>query len=136
LTETVGWAQQHHIPVMVFGPVAEYDAPLPRLLAYSIAWNKPDLASRHRLALSPVMDLQMQNMAASTWHAPYISLYQAICGGASCIEFADAAHDVPLMRDADHLTEEGSMLVTQGLITRGELHWLDGAAVVDSRIPK
>jgi hypothetical protein len=123
LTETIGWATQHQVAVVVFGPVAEYDAPLPRLLAYSIAWNRPDMASRHRVASRAPLDAQMQGMAATTWHVPYISLYQAICHDGSCVEYADAAHEVPLMNDEDHLNQFGSALVVRRLIDRGELHW-------------
>jgi hypothetical protein len=121
LSETIDWAKQNHLPVVVFGPVAEYDAPLPRLLAYSIAWNKPELASQHLLAYSPAMDEQMQKIAASTWQVPYISLYKAICQGQSCIEYADATHEVPLLRDADHFTEFGAALVVRRLIGMGEI---------------
>jgi peptidoglycan/LPS O-acetylase OafA/YrhL len=121
LTETVEWAKQHQLPVIVFGPVPEYDAPLPRLLAYSIAWHEPDLANRHRVASRGVMDAQMQSLAAGTWHVPYISLYQAICTGEDCVEYADAAHEVPLMNDIGHLNEFGSALVVRRLIDRGEL---------------
>ena len=32
----VDWAQARGINVILIGPVAEYDAPLPRLLAYAI----------------------------------------------------------------------------------------------------
>jgi hypothetical protein len=109
------------LPVIVFGPVPEYDAPLPRLLAYSIAWHEPDLANRHRVASRGVMDAQMQSLAAGTWHVPYISLYQAICTGEDCVEYADAAHEVPLMNDIGHLNEFGSALVVRRLIDRGEL---------------
>ena len=123
LTETVDWARRRHLPVMVLGPVQDYDAPLPRLLAYSIAWNKPGLAGEHRLAISAVIDAQMQSLAESTWHVPYISLYQAICHDGSCVEYADAAHEVPLMNDEDHLNQFGSALVVRRLIDRGELHW-------------
>jgi peptidoglycan/LPS O-acetylase OafA/YrhL len=121
LTETIRWAQQHQIPVTVFGPVAEYDAPLPRLLAYSIAWNKPDLPSRHRVASRAPMDAEMQSLASTTWHVPYISLYQAICDKGNCVEYADAAHEVPIMNDEDHLNEFGSALVVRRLIDQGEL---------------
>ncbi|MGD0632505.1 MAG: acyltransferase family protein [Terracidiphilus sp.] len=121
LTETIEWAKQRELPVIVFGPVPEYDAPLPRLLAYSIAWHQPDLASRHRVASREVMDAQMQSLAASTWHVPYISLYQAICNDKDCVEYADAAHEVPLMNDIGHLNEFGSALVVRRLIDRGEL---------------
>jgi peptidoglycan/LPS O-acetylase OafA/YrhL len=121
LTETVDWAKQHHVPVTVFGPVAEYDAPLPRLLAYAIAWNKPDMASKHLLTYSPSMDAQMQRLAASTWHVPYISLYKATCNREGCVEYVDAGHEVPLMRDADHFTDSGSALIVTRLINRGDL---------------
>jgi peptidoglycan/LPS O-acetylase OafA/YrhL len=121
LTETVEWAKQHHVPVTIFGPVAEYDAPLPRLLAYSIAWNKPDLASKHLLAYSPTIDAQMQSIATSMWHVPYVSLYKATCNREGCVEYADAAHEVPLMKDGDHFTDSGSALVIGRLINRREL---------------
>jgi len=121
LTETIAWAKQRQLPVMVFGPVPEYDAPLPRLLAYSIAWHEPDLASRHRVGSRGVVDAQMQSLAASTWHVPYISLYQAICNGEDCVEYADAAQEIPLMNDIGHLNEFGSALVVRRLIDRGEL---------------
>jgi len=121
LTETIEWAKQRQLPVIVFDPVPEYDAPLPRLLAYSIAWHEPDLASRHRVASRAVMDARMQSLAASTWHVPYISLYQAICNDEDCVEYADAAHEVPLMNDEVHLNEFGSALIVRRLIDRGEL---------------
>ena len=121
LTEIIEWAKQRQLPVIVFGPVPEYDAPLPRLLAYSIAWHEPDLASRHRVASRAVMDARMQSLAASTWHVPYISLYQAICNDEDCVEYADAAHEVPLMNDEVHLNEFGSALIVRRLIDRGEL---------------
>jgi len=136
LSETIDWAKQHRMPVMVLGPVAEYDAPLPRLLAYSITWNKPDLASRHRLASSPAMDAKMQSMAEKTWHVPYISLYQAICNGEGCIEYVDAAREIPIMRDGDHFTEEGSAFVARRLITQGQLSWIDGAISADAASQK
>jgi hypothetical protein len=136
LAETIEWARQHHISVIVIGPVAQYDAPLPRLLAYSIAWNKPDLASRHRTALSSALDAQMGRLAANTWHVPYISLYQAICVEGSCAEYADAAHLVPMMTDGEHLTDAGSAYVVGRLISQGELHWLVGGAIAAEASPR
>lgn len=125
LTETIGWVKDHHLPVVVFGPVAEYDSPLPRLLAYSISWNKPNLATQHRLAYSPAMDAQMQNIATDTWHVPYVSLYKATCSGGACLEFADETHQIPLMQDEDHFTEAGSRLIVSRLTGQGELRVLN-----------
>jgi hypothetical protein len=121
LTETIAWAKAHQLSVTVFGPVPEYDAPLPRLLAYSIAWNKPDLPSQHRVATIGPLDAEMQNLATNTWHVPYISLYQEICRGETCEEYADKAHKIPLMDDTDHLNQLGASFVVRSLVEKGEL---------------
>jgi peptidoglycan/LPS O-acetylase OafA/YrhL len=122
LTEVIFWAKQHQLPVTVIGPVPEYDGPLPRLLAYSIAWNEPGMVSHHLVPSVKTMDARMQDLAADVWHVPYISLYQEICGANGCTEFADAAHTVPMMGDTDHLTQLGASLVVQDLVAKGELH--------------
>lgn len=121
LAEAIAWARQHQVPVTVFGPVPEYDAPLPRLLAYSIAWNQPGLASQHRVAAAGSLDAEMQSLATNTWHVPYVSLYREICGGKGCAEYADAAHKQPLMYDTDHLTRFGAAFVVERLVEKGEL---------------
>jgi peptidoglycan/LPS O-acetylase OafA/YrhL len=117
----VTWAKQHQIPVTVFGPVPEYDAPLPRLLAYSIAWTRPNFASQHAVPTMASLDSEMKRLSTDTWHAHYISLYRTICSDDGCTEFADAAHTIPLMNDTDHLNQFGASLVVQRLVERGEL---------------
>ena len=129
--EIVAWAKSHDINMAVFGPVAEYDAPLPRLLAYSIAWNRPDLAQEHRLAYPPVRDAQMRSLAASRWHVSYVSLYQATCEGGRCLEYADEKDAIPLLNDGDHLSGDGSKLLVRRLAGLGELDFLQ-----DKLIPK
>lgn len=123
--EIVAWAKTHGITVIVFGPVAEYDAPLPRLLAYSIAWNKPDLAQQHRLAHPHVMDAEMRNLAENRWHVFYVSLYQATCENDRCLEYADEKSGIPLLNDADHLSEDGSRVLVRRLFRLGELDCLN-----------
>lgn len=123
--EIVTWAKAHGVMVIVFGPVAEYDAPLPRLLAYSIAWNKPNLAQQHRVAYSPVMDAQMRNLAENRWHVFYVSLYQATCESDRCLEYADEKKGIPLLNDADHLSEDGSRVLVRQLFRLGELDCLN-----------
>jgi peptidoglycan/LPS O-acetylase OafA/YrhL len=122
--EIVAWCKAHGLTVIVFGPVAEYDAPLPRLLAYSIAWKKPRLGHEHLLAYSPIMDVQMRNLAENSWHVPYISLYKAACGSDRCLEYANQRNTIPLLNDGDHLSEAGSRLLVRRLARRGELDWL------------
>jgi peptidoglycan/LPS O-acetylase OafA/YrhL len=121
VTTTIAWAKQHNIPVTVFGPVPEYDEPLPRLLAYSIAWNKPDFASQHRVTTIGAIDAKMQSMAANVWHVRYISLYQELCGVDGCAQYADGAHKIPVMDDDNHLNQFGANLVVRRLVAEGKL---------------
>jgi len=123
LGDVVTWAKAHGIRVVLFGPVAEYDAPLPRLLAYSIAWNKPKLAQQHLAPYSAVLDSEMRNLAEHTWHVDYVSLFQATCGRDSCLEYADDKNEIPLLKDGDHLTKEGSRFLVQRLSEFGKLNW-------------
>jgi peptidoglycan/LPS O-acetylase OafA/YrhL len=121
LTATIAWAKQHNIPVTVFGPVPEYDGPLPRLLAYSIAWNKPNFASQHRVNGNAAIDAQMQHLAENVWHVRYVSLYQELCSANGCAEYADTAHKIPLMDDDNHLNQFGAHLVVRRLVAQGKL---------------
>jgi peptidoglycan/LPS O-acetylase OafA/YrhL len=121
LTKVISWAKQHQLPVIVFGPVPEYDAPLPRLLAYSIAWNKPSLPSQHLVTGPKLMDAEMQQISATTWHVPYISLYDEICDGHICLEYADPAHKIPMMGDDNHLSVPGASFVVRRLVDKGKL---------------
>ena len=121
LTELIVWTKQHQVRVTVFGPVPEYDGPLPRLLAYSIAWHKPSLASQHLVASAGSLDSEMQSLADDVWHVPYVSLYREICGPERCAEYADVARTVPMSHDTNHLTEIGAFFVVRHLIDKGKL---------------
>jgi len=121
LSEILQWTKDHNIKTVIFGPVAEYDSPLPRLLAYSIAWNRPDLPQRHLADSSRAMDERMQSLGTSTWNVPYVSLYRATCDSKGCAEYADSGKDIPLMRDGDHLSKEGAALLVKRLVASGEL---------------
>jgi len=125
IRDIVKWAQARNVKVVVFGPVAEYDSPLPRLLAYSIAWDRPQLAQRHLIAYSPMMDAEMQNLARDTWHVPYVSLYEATCEHGRCIEYANKEKDIPLLNDTDHLSEAGAGYLVERLVSEGRMSWVN-----------
>jgi hypothetical protein len=93
-------------------------------MAYSIAWNKPDLVIQHRTAEDEALDAHLESLAEDSWHVIYVSLYKAICNDGVCTEYADAGHTIPLMFDTDHLSEAGSFLVVRRLIEQGKLEWL------------
>jgi hypothetical protein len=122
LSATIAWANQHQLPISVFGPMPEYDGPLRRLLAYSVAWNKPKLAAAHLVPNGQYLDAKMRDMALNTWHVNYISLFKEICGSEGCAEYADAARKIPLMDDANHLNRFGASVIVGSLVAKGELN--------------
>jgi hypothetical protein len=124
LAYTIQWAKNHRIPVMLIGPEQEYDVSLPRLLAYSVNRNKPELPGQHRLSTDGNLDARLRTLALNVWHVPYISLYSATCDNRGCTEYSDQAREAPLMFDTGHLTGPGSLLIVHRLIDRGELRVL------------
>ncbi len=124
LDETIRWADQRGVPVILLGPYPEYDAPLPRLLAYSIAWHEPDYASQHLQSEPLKVDELLQKMAESRWHVSYVSLYQAICHRNVCTEYADSGHTIPMLSDDHHISEAGSIYAMKIAVTQAGL--IDG----------
>ena len=133
ITRTVDWARQHRVPVVLFGPVPEYDMPLPLLLAYSIAWKRPDMVGHHRIGERESLDAELQELAASTWRVPYISLYKAICRDGECRVYSDTAQTVPLMFDDSHLSSEGSLVIGRQLVDKGHLRALSAGSGIMSK---
>jgi peptidoglycan/LPS O-acetylase OafA/YrhL len=119
LARTVAWTKERHIEVILFGPMLQYDSPLPRLLATSIKNNEPGNPYGHRIASYERMDEEMAKMAVNEWHVQYISFFKTLCGPASCTEYA--GKDVPLQSDYGHLTADGSILVARRLRDSHEL---------------
>lgn len=122
LTETIQWADQHAIPIILLGPYPEYDAPLPRLLGYSIAWHKPDYAAQHLQSEPLKVDELLEQMAESRWHVPYVSLYRAICHRDICTEYADSGHTIPMMSDDHHISEPGSIYAMKIAVAQAGLN--------------
>lgn len=98
--------------VIVFGPIVEYDQPLPRLLARSILGRDPGLPARHRNAAKRATDLAFAHALQNTG-AEYYSVYDAVCPGDECTVWASP--DVPMQYDYGHLTLEGAKVVLQRL---------------------
>jgi hypothetical protein len=121
LAPTVAWCQEHGIPVYIFGPVVEYDTPLPKLLAYSIAFNDPGMVDRHMRQEFFGMDTYMKHVAEVDWKAHYISIADAACPGGHCLHYADPAETVAFLGDDNHFSGAGSKLIVQRIEARGEL---------------
>jgi peptidoglycan/LPS O-acetylase OafA/YrhL len=97
--------------VFLFGPIAEYDQPLPRILARAIASGKSEseIAKIHRQADPREID---RTFAAALQGGPveYVSVYRTLCNQECEIW---AAKDVPLQFDKGHLTREGSIALAR-----------------------
>jgi hypothetical protein len=93
--------------VFIFGPIVEYDQPLPRILARAIASHKSEsaFAEIHSLAAQQEIDRTF-SAALQGGSVAYVSVYRALCDPACEIW---ATKDVPLQFDFGHLTREGSI---------------------------
>ena len=119
VNETLKWAKAKGIPVTVIGPIAQYDAPLPRLLAASIEARDPKLPGKHLLQTSRTLDRKLRAVSRGDG-AEYISLYELVCSASDeCIHYVDGG--VPLLFDDGHVTREGSVYVAQELRKDGFL---------------
>jgi peptidoglycan/LPS O-acetylase OafA/YrhL len=100
------------VDVTVLGPIVEYDAALPRLLADEILRDSPAMANARRTPGIRERDLAMRDMVTARG-ATYLSVYDAVCHNDHCEEFADGR--VPMQFDAGHLTAKGSVEVGRRL---------------------
>ena len=116
---TIKALHQQGINVILFGPIMQYDSPLPRLLAASLKSKNPSLPLQHELTKYRMLDEQMALLASTEWKVPYISYFKMLCPNDVCLEYA--GKDVPIQFDYGHLTSEGSMLVATRLKDTGQL---------------
>jgi peptidoglycan/LPS O-acetylase OafA/YrhL len=106
---TLAWAVRRGVDVVLFGPIVQYDAPLPRLLAMSIKSNDPTIPSLHRVASYENLDLDMTKLVQLTPAVRYVSFFKTLCHQGSCLEYA--GDGIPLQSDYGHLTDSGAALV-------------------------
>jgi len=111
LIDTLDTLRSRGLDVAVLGPIVEYDGALPRLLVDGIQRNKP-VAQGMRTSGIRERDQAMRRVVTSKG-AAYLSVYDSVCRGGRCDEFAEG--DIPLQFDAGHLTAEGSVEVARRL---------------------
>ena len=112
LSDTLAILRSRGVDVTVFGPIVEYDAPLPRLLADEIMRGDATIARARRTAGIRERDQAMRQLVIAGG-ASYLSVYDAVCGESRCDEFAEG--DVPLQFDAGHLTAKGAIEIGRRL---------------------
>ena len=95
INRLVAWTRSRSIPLTLVGPTPDYDAPLPRLLAYGIMRHDPDFANRHREPGTNELDEKLARLAATRWHIPYISLIRMFCSPQSARPMSMPAEPFP-----------------------------------------
>jgi peptidoglycan/LPS O-acetylase OafA/YrhL len=121
LTDTMAWCRRHGIPVYILGPVMEYNAPLPRLLAYAISRHDPALVSRDEEMEFFALDRSFRQIAEDRWHVHYASIMSIVCPAGKCMTYADPSQNVPVLFDTDHLSNPAALLVAEKLFAEGQL---------------
>jgi hypothetical protein len=112
LDRELGWMRAHHIPVVLLGPMTEYDQPFPRVLAEALRAHRLDRIPGHLTADPRLLDAQLAILARDRWHVPYISYFATLCTP-DCPNFAGPG--VPLLFDEHHLTAAGSALFAEAV---------------------
>ena len=118
LPHTLEYAKQHAGSVVLFGPMVQYDASLPRVLAVSLMKHDPAYPDRHRLAFLARLDEHMAEIARRE-NVKYVSLVKMLCGPDRCE--TSAGSGIPMLYDYGHLTVEGSAHVAAYLRSHGTL---------------
>ncbi|HWS61739.1 MAG TPA: acyltransferase family protein [Steroidobacteraceae bacterium] len=113
---TLDWLNEHRIQVTLFGPVASYDSPVPRLLVRAMRASDPDLPQHHRDESIRVLDAQMRLLAKSRG-VEYVSMIDLFCSDIYCA-VADATGS-PLLFDGEHFTMNGSLYAAKRLTDVG-----------------
>ena len=118
LAATLDYAKEHTGSVFLFGPMVQYDADLPKLLALSILKYDPAYPFRHVVQTYARLDAEMARIAKEK-HVRYISFYSMLCGTHACE--TTAKNGIPVLYDTGHLTAEGSVEVAMHMLDREQL---------------
>jgi hypothetical protein len=87
------------------------------MLAIAIRNGEPNQPLQHRATEPQRLDTTMANLAQTSWHVPYISIYQNLCKP-TCPLYA--APGIPILFDTSHFTAEGSVLLVKTMVANKE----------------
>lgn len=104
LETTLKWAKSQPFPVVIFGPVPEYDQALPRLIAFAHERSRPNLAQAHLIRARRKVDGEVRALV-ERYDLPYVSLIDAMCSDGVC---KTEVNQAPMQFDYGHLTAQGS----------------------------
>jgi peptidoglycan/LPS O-acetylase OafA/YrhL len=117
LPDTIARLRAHAAEVVVFGPVVEYRAPLPRLLATGkVTPGEP--AGRWSLAAEKAaLDRRLGEVVTAAG-GRHVSIVGSMCAGSdACL--TTTPDGAPVQFDYGHLTDEGAAIVLARLAAQG-----------------
>lgn len=119
LERTVSALQARAGKIVVFGPIVEYQQPLPRLLAQVSSGRSASLIDKARLPAGAQVDRKLAE-AVEGLGGTYVSVRNLLCSRdeASCTTIRNGT---PVQFDYGHLTAEGSSLIALRAIEAGYL---------------
>jgi peptidoglycan/LPS O-acetylase OafA/YrhL len=115
------YTHDRSIPTLLFGPVMQYDQPLPRLIARGIQAHDSSIVEHHQLDIAP-LDHAFADLARVKGIG-YVSLLDAMCPHGVCL--TKLPDGTPMQFDYGHLTPEGSRAIVDGLLRSGRLTLID-----------
>lgn len=110
LRKQIETVRRHADHVIVFGPIAEYDRALQRVLAEALYRSDPAVLKEHRVAERARIDAQLARDVPGTG-ATYVSVYKALCPDGRCTLWT--SDGIPIQSDYGHLTAEGAKVMIE-----------------------
>lgn len=108
LEPTIAWMKARGIDVIIGGPVARYELPLPQVIAISKLRGDEGLPASVRIPGTGAADARFAAFALAQG-VGYMSSYSAMCPKGECV--LETAPGLPVQHDSHHLSEHGSLLV-------------------------
>lgn len=112
LSHTIRLFRAKNIPVLVIGPIYEFEGDFPLLLARAYASGEPHAVERTRLTTKAAIDALVERTAHSAG-AEFYSVQRAECYDGRCAYLGPRG--MPLHFDYGHLTEDGAEYVLRDL---------------------
>jgi hypothetical protein len=118
LAHTMDYLHSHEIPVVMVGPGIAYDRAEPRIVAFALRDGHPETIRSHMMQEPRELDGEMQMLAQTDWHVPYVSVFEMLCRP-ECPVYG--APDAPLLADALHMSPDGATLLMKAMRDSGRL---------------
>lgn len=113
LAKTIKFLREHHIPVLVIGPVQEYATRFPIALGKAMEMGDIHYVDRFRRKNIEALDHRVKQVALDSG-AAYYSVFDSECPGRKCA-YVNPRDGVPIHFDYGHTTQSGAEYLLRNL---------------------